>query len=115
MVVALAALEANIISPKSKVTCRGCLRPNWGGSVPLLEKKRARFARYLRRLKNSCDVYFYDVAKRLGIDRIAAMARRFGLGDKTGVTLVSEKSGLIPTRAWKKALIGSAWQKLAKP
>ena len=51
------------------------------------------------------------MAKRLGIDRIAAMARRFGLGDKTGVTLISEKSGLIPTRAWKKALIGSAWQK----
>ena len=110
MVVALAALEANIISPKSKVTCRGytelgearfhCWKKNGHGSQDIYDA-----------LKNSCDVYFYDVAKRLGIDRIAAMARRFGLGDKTGVNLISEKSGLIPTRAWKKALIGSAWQK----
>ena len=110
MVVALAALEANIISPKSKVTCRGytelgearfhCWKKKGHGSQVIYDA-----------LKNSCDVYFYDVAKRLGIDRIAEMARRFGLGDKTGVTLISEKSGLIPTRAWKKALIGSAWQK----
>ena len=60
--------------------------------------------------QNSCDVYFYDIAKRIGIDRIAAMATRFGLGTKTGIELPSEKGGVIPTRAWKKALIGTAWQ-----
>ena len=110
MIVALAALEAKLISPRNKVTCRGytelgearfhCWKKNGHGAQDIFYA-----------LKNSCDVYFYEVARRLGIDRIAAMARRFGLGDKTGVNLISEKSGLIPTRAWKKALIGSAWQK----
>jgi penicillin-binding protein 2 len=62
-------------------------------------------------LKNSCDVYFYEAAKRLGVDRIAEMANRFGLGHPTGIELPGERSGLIPTRAWKQAALGDIWHK----
>ena len=60
-------------------------------------------------IKNSCDVYFYDTARRVGIDPIAAMARRFGLGQPTGIDLTGEKPGLIPDSAWKKATYNDVW------
>jgi penicillin-binding protein 2 len=60
-------------------------------------------------LKHSCDVYFYDLARKIGIDVIAAMARRFSLGQPTGIDLVGEKSGLIPDTAWKKATLKDSW------
>jgi penicillin-binding protein 2 len=60
-------------------------------------------------IKHSCDVYFYDVARRVGIDAIAAMARRFGLGQPTGIDLPGEKSGLIPDTAWKKTVMKDSW------
>ena len=109
MVVALAALEANIVGPDHKVFCRGftqlgnarfhCWKKHGHGWQDMIDAH-----------KNSCDVYFYDIAKRIGVDRIAAMAQKLGLGNKTGVDLPSEKGGVIPTRAWKKALIGTPWQ-----
>ena len=109
MVVALAALEANIVLPDHRVFCRGftqlgnarfhCWKKHGHGWQDIYDAH-----------KNSCDVYFYDIDKRIGVDRIAAMARKLGLGEKTGVDLPSEKGGVIPTRAWKKALIGTPWQ-----
>lgn len=60
-------------------------------------------------IKHSCDVYFYDVARRIGIDPIADMARRFGLGQPTGIDLPGEKPGLIPDSAWKKATYNDIW------
>ena len=65
----------------------------------------------IQALGQSCDVYFYDLARRIGIDAIAAMARRFGLGQTLGIDLPGEQPGLIPTRAWKKATLGESWQK----
>lgn len=109
MVVALAALEAKIVGPDHRVFCRGftqlgnarfhCWKKHGHGWQDMTDAH-----------KNSCDVYFYDIAKRIGIDRIAEMANRLGFGSKTGIDLPSEKGGVIPTRAWKKALIGTAWQ-----
>jgi penicillin-binding protein 2 len=109
MVVALAALEARIVAPDHRVFCRG-----------YTELGNARFHCWKRHghgwqdmydaHQNSCDVYFYDIAKRIGVDRIAEMSMRLGLGAKTGIELPSEKGGVIPTRAWKKASIGTAWQ-----
>jgi len=109
MVVALAALEAKIVGPDHKVFCRGhtqlenarfhCWKKHGHGWQDMIDAH-----------ENSCDVYFYDIAKRIGIDRIAQMANRLGFGSKTGIDLPSEKSGVIPTRAWKKALIGTPWQ-----
>ncbi|MEE2995945.1 MAG: penicillin-binding protein 2 [Pseudomonadota bacterium] len=109
MVVALAALEAKIVEPDHRVLCSGvtelgsarfhCWKKHGHGWQDMFDAH-----------KNSCDTYFYDLAKRLGIDRIADMAEKLGLGQKTGVELPSEKGGIIPTRAWKKALIGTRWQ-----
>lgn len=109
MVVALAALEARIVAPDHRVFCRGhtqlgnarfhCWKRHGHGWQDMYDAHQ-----------NSCDVYFYDIAKRIGIDRIAEMAKRLGLGTKTGIDLPSEKGGVIPTRAWKKALIGTPWQ-----
>jgi penicillin-binding protein 2 len=61
-------------------------------------------------IKNSCDVYFYEMARRLGIDKIAAMAKRFGLGATLNIDIPGEKPGLIPTRDWKLATYGIPWQ-----
>jgi penicillin-binding protein 2 len=59
----------------------------------------------------SCDVYFYEIALRTGIDNIAAMARRLGLGQLLNIELSGERRGLIPTRAWKKKVKRVSWQK----
>jgi penicillin-binding protein 2 len=60
-------------------------------------------------LRHSCDVYFYDIARRTGIDAIAEMARRFGLGSPVGLDLPGERAGVIPDRAWKEAYMGDIW------
>ena len=54
-------------------------------------------------IKQSCDVFFYETARRLGIDRLAAMARRFGFGSPLGLDIPGERGGLIPSREWKLA------------
>ena len=109
MIVALAALESGELSPHHSFICDGSLK---------LGKRRFRcWRRYghgkvdmVRGLMESCDVYFYEVAKRVGIDRIAAMSERFGFGSKLDVELPGEKPGLVPTREWKLAMIGEPWQ-----
>lgn len=108
MMVALAAMEAGAVTPATKIHCPGsftlgdrtfrCWR-QWGhGEVSLIDA-----------LKASCDVYFYEVAHLIGVDRIAAMARRFGLGETTGIELTGERAGLVPTAAWKRAVYGEPW------
>lgn len=110
MVVALAALEAGVIKPEQTVYCPGhmtlgnarfhCWKRGGHGHVNMTDA-----------LKHSCDVYFYEVAKRLGVDRIAEMANRFGIGHETGINLPGERPGLMPTRAWKEAALGDIWHK----
>ncbi|HEY4115546.1 MAG TPA: penicillin-binding protein 2 [Rhizomicrobium sp.] len=63
-----------------------------------------------RGIQVSCDIFFYEVARRLGIDKMGASARALGLGAPTGIELPGERSGLIPTRAWKLARFGVPWQ-----
>ena len=108
IITALAALDAGIIDANSTVVCKGsytvgktvfkCWNKHGHGSVNL---KKA--------LRESCDVYFYQLAERLGVDRIARSAREFGLGEAMGVGLDNEKSGLIPTAAWKEKKYGKKW------
>ena len=109
LLVALAALEAGI-SPEERFVCRN----EWRLGRALFhcwKKKPGHGAMDMRdAIKQSCDIYFYNVAKQLGIDRIADMAFRFGLGSPNGVDLPNERSGLIPTRAWKLGAIGERWQ-----
>ena len=109
MIVALAALESGEVSPYQRFYCDGSIK---------LGKRRFRcWRRYghghvamVQGLMESCDVYFYEVAKRVGIDRIAAMSERFGFGRKLDIELPGEKPGLVPTREWKRAMIGEPWQ-----
>ena len=61
-------------------------------------------------IAQSCDTYFYDLALRLGVDRIGDMARRFGLGEALGIELVGELDGLVPSKDWKLAVTGVPWQ-----
>jgi penicillin-binding protein 2 len=108
-VVAMAALDAGMITPETRVTCPGhyalgnvvfhCWKKGGHGSVNLRDA-----------IKHSCDVFFFSTARLLGIDRIAAMAKRFGLGAALGLDIPGELSGLMPTAEWKKAVYGVPWQ-----
>ena len=108
IVTALAALRAGIANPGTSVNCNGsfkfgnrefrCWKRDGHGRVDL---KKA--------LKESCDVWFYQIGLELGIDRLSQMAFDLGLGESLGFPLEYEKSGLVPTRQWKKKRFGSRW------
>lgn len=104
--VTLAALEHGVISPEQTVHCNGAY--NLGSYVKHCHKVHGSVG-MVRAISVSCDVYFYEVARRLGVDKIAAMARRLGLGEVSGIGLPGEKSGLIPTEAWKRATRNERW------
>jgi len=109
MVVALAALEKGIITPKSQFFCTGELE--LGDSTFHCWKKTGHGTMdLLAAITQSCDVYFYEIAKRTGIDRISAMARRLGMGQILDIELAGEQQGLMPTRAWKKKVKRVSWQ-----
>lgn len=107
MVVAMAAVEAGI-SPSHRVVCPGhyslgnhdfhCWKKGGHGAVDMHNA-----------IKHSCDVFFYDTAKRIGIDAIAAMARKFGLGQTYDFEVPGEKGGLVPTPEWKRGAKGEVW------
>lgn len=110
LAVAMAALEAGVIGTGHKVYCPGfmklgdrrfhCWKRGGHGHLSLVDA-----------LARSCDVYFYDIALKVGISRIAAMAERLGLGHALDFDLPGEARGLIPTPAWKLAKYGRNWQK----
>ena len=107
--VALAALEAGVITPDTRVNCPG--HYELGNTVFHCWKKGGHGSMDLHNgIKHSCDVYFFEVARRVGIDRIADMAKRFGLGSKVGIDIPGEVSGLIPTTEWKLGAKGEKWQ-----
>ncbi|MDA8125801.1 MAG: penicillin-binding protein 2 [Deltaproteobacteria bacterium] len=108
-IVAAAALEEGLITPETTFFCNGsfdmgnrkfrCWQEKGHGQVNLH-----------RALVESCDVYFYNLGKLLGVDKIAAYARAFGLGAPLGVDLTREKGGLIPTKQWKLNRFKEPWQ-----
>ncbi len=107
MVVALAGLEAKVITPWDKINCPGYLDLGdtrfhcWNkGGHGMLDLHGG--------LKNSCDVFFYEVAHRAGMDHMATMANRFGLGVKLDIELPGARQGFVPTREWRIAQ-GKAW------
>ena len=108
MVVALAALEKGVITPDTQFFCRGHLR--LGNAKFHCWKRRGHGTMALiDAITQSCDVYFYEIARRTGIDRISAMARRLGIGAKLDIDIAGEKPGLAPTRAWKRRVKGEPW------
>ena len=109
MMVALAALDAGVITKDTRVGCSGKI--NFGNHLFHCWKKPGHGAlNVVEALQHSCDVFFYEVAHRVGIDKIAAMARRFGLGSQTALKFDDEKAGVIPDKAWKLANLGESWQ-----
>ena len=106
--VALAGLEKGVITTSTPVFCGGSVR--LGDSRFHCWKRGGHGTVSLREgIVQSCDVYFYEVARRLGVDAIAEMARRLGLGATLGLDLPDEQAGLIPTRDWKRAKMNQPW------
>ena len=104
---ALAGLNARTITPGDRISCPGYL--DLGDTRFHCWSKTGHGALDLRgALKHSCDVYFYEVARRTGIDRIAAMGHRLGMGVDPTIDLPGARAGLIPTRAWRRGQ-GKAW------
>ena len=109
LVVALAALESGIISPDTRFFCNGSLQLG-NATFHCWKHDGHKHVSMRNGIKWSCDVYFYEIAKQIGIDRIGAMSQKLGLGQTLIPDLQGEQSGLIPTREWKQAVIGSSWQ-----
>jgi penicillin-binding protein 2 len=108
--IALAGLEYNVIKTRQKLFCPGYYQ------LPRLKHKYRDWkasGHGLVNMKNaitqSCDVYFYDLARNLGIDKIHEFLQKFGFGEKTKIDLVGEKAGLLPSRAWKKKARSQPW------
>ena len=109
IITAIAALEEGVIDKNTTFYCPGyykygnrvyrCWRPAGHDSVNIVKA-----------LAQSCDVFFYQVGQKLGIDRLSMYAIASGLGSPTGIDLDHEASGLIPTKEWKKRRTGVAWQ-----
>ncbi|MBF0187211.1 MAG: penicillin-binding protein 2 [Magnetococcales bacterium] len=108
MIVALAALEAGIIDPEEPLYCNGHLKRQ-NHQFNCWNRSGHGWVTMERSLAESCDVYYYRLAEKLGIDAIARQAWKFGLGDRTGIGLASERSGLIPSKAWKQAVHKTIW------
>jgi penicillin-binding protein 2 len=107
--VALAAIDAGIATPDYRVDCGGVLV--FGGHAFHCWQKRGHGSLDIEgALQHSCDVFFYETARRVGIDRIAAAAQKLGMGAPTGIELPGERDGLLPTREWKQQRYGVAWQ-----
>ena len=108
MMVLLAALEKGIITPDNRFFCTGKMK--LGDATFHCWKKHGHgWMDAFNGIVQSCDVYFYEVAKRTGIDRIAAMARRFSFGTVLNLGLPGEQPGLVPNREWKKKTMNAPW------
>ncbi|MCK5425989.1 MAG: penicillin-binding protein 2, partial [Emcibacter sp.] len=109
MIVALAALEAGIIKSDEKIFCNS--KYQIGNSTKYCWKRKGHgHVNMVEAIAGSCDVYFYEVAGRVGIDKIHEMAARFGLGKKFGIDIPGERNGLNPSKGWKMATRGLRWQ-----
>ena len=109
IVTALAALEERVITPTTSFYCNGSLP--FGNRVFHCWRKGGHGQVALHKaIVQSCDVYFYQVGQRVGVDRLAHYARLFGLGELTGISLPHEKKGLIPSSAWKLERFKNPWQ-----
>jgi len=108
MMVALAALEAGVITPSTSFFCSGSITLG-DGKFHCWKRQGHGHTVLGKGIAQSCDVYFYEVSRRVGIDRIADMAKRFGLGQSLDLDLPGSRPGLIPTKAWKSAVIGQPW------
>jgi penicillin-binding protein 2 len=106
----LAGLEYNVIQSRKKQYCRGQYQlPNVKHKFRDWKRSGHGATNLNKAITQSCDVYFYELARLLGIDRMHAFMTQFGFGKRTGVDLKGEKPGLFPSRAWKKKAKKTVW------
>lgn len=109
MIVAMAGLEAGVINPAEQIKCTGHL-----------ELGNRRFHCWKRRghgpvdmhnaIKQSCDIYFYEVAQRIGMEKIRSMGERMGLGQVHPLGIAGQSQGILPDNAWKRKRLGDSWR-----
>lgn len=109
LMVAAAALEEGIVTPSTSFNCNGSFDMGNRKFRCWNKKGHGRVSLH-RAIVQSCDVYFYNVGKLLGVDKIAEYSRAFGFGSVTGIDLPREKPGIIPTRKWKLSRFKVPWQ-----
>ena len=108
MLVGIAALESGNMTPETRVFCPGHM--DFGNNTFHCWKKGGHGTmNFVSALEESCDVYFYEASRRTGVDKVAEVAKKLGLGDFTGIDLTGERRGIIPTRAWKQGALGQPW------
>ncbi|MBD1154224.1 penicillin-binding protein 2, partial [Pelagibacterales bacterium SAG-MED23] len=108
-IVALSALENGIINTNFTVKCTG-KKEMYGQTYHCWKKKGHGFVSLRNAMKQSCDTYFYEIARRLGVDKLSETAKKFGLGKEVFGNLFNiEKKGLVPNTQWKKNALGSGW------
>ena len=108
MIVAIAALKHGIINTETTHSCTGkigfgnrlyhCWKTNGHGKMNVTDA-----------IKQSCDVFFYEISKKLGIDKIAEVAKDFGLGQSYDISMPNQKTGIVPNKKWKKEKICESW------
>ncbi len=111
-IVALAALEYGIINSEKVIECKGHKHPYelYGEKFHCWKKHGHGFMRLRNAIKQSCDIYFYEIARLLGVDKLSIIAKRYGLGSKVlGNNYIDEKSGIVPSTKWKRQVLEQSW------
>jgi penicillin-binding protein 2 len=106
--VALSGLENDVVNPKLTVQCKGYI-DFYGERFHCWKKKGHGYVQMRRAIQQSCDIYFYEVARKLGVDRLSETAKKFGLGQKTLEGFKEERSGVVPNTKWKRKFLGKNW------
>ncbi len=109
IVTALAGLTEKVITPATTFNCSGAIKL-YGRPYHCWKRAGHGKVNLKKALRESCDVYFYQVGLKVGVDKLAKYATSLGLGHKTGIKLAHEKSGLTPTKEWKKHRHKQSWQ-----
>ncbi len=110
--VALAALEFGTIDPEKAIQCKGHKHPYelYGVKYHCWKKHGHGYMKLRNAIKQSCDIYFYEMARILGVDKLSIIAKRYGLGSNILKDIYfDEKKGVVPNTEWKKNAIGKSW------
>lgn len=109
MVTALAGMEAGLINSRTMINCKGSYK--YGSDTFHCWKLSGHgITTVTSALMKSCDTYFYELSTEIGIDKIAEMAHRLGLGQTYNFDLSEERKGLVPTKDWKQGKFGKVWR-----
>ncbi|MHB8057858.1 MAG: penicillin-binding protein 2 [Desulfuromonadaceae bacterium] len=108
MITALAGLQNNVIDESTSVNCSGSHKLGTS-TFKCWDRSGHKATNLHKSLRESCDVYYYQLGEKLGVNKIAAAAQAFKLGSPLGVELLNERSGLIPTTEWKQKRFGKRW------